>query len=283
MQPTADAPTLDDAQTAAKLAALEEHLRALGSVLVCYSGGIDSALLLAVAHRVLGSKAVGMTAASASLAPTELDEARAMARAIGVRHLIVETHELELAAYAANPPDRCLHCKTELYRVARQQQRELGLAAVVNGANVDDLGDYRPGLEAARRAGVSSPLLDVGFAKQDVRAVARALGLEIWNKPAAACLASRVPYGTTITADLLERIARAEHAVRELGFGQVRVRSHGDLARIELVADDLPRATSLALRAELVRACRDAGFRFVCLDLAGYRQGSLNEVLPQVR
>lgn len=274
-------PSSRRAATQGKLAALEARLRDLRSVLVCYSGGIDSALLLAVAHRVLGERAVGLTAVSPSLAPSELDDARRTARAIGARHLLVESGELSIAEYASNPPDRCLHCKTELYRLAWDEQRRLGLAAVANGANVDDLADYRPGLEAARRAGVASPLVDAGFDKQDVRNAARALGLALWDKPAAACLASRVPYGTALTAGLLQRIARAERSIKELGFGQVRVRYHGELARIELEPDEVGRAAQPELRGRLVDALRTQGFQYVTLDLGGYRQGSLNEVLAE--
>ena len=280
--PTTDEPCFDDPRMADKLAALESNLSSLGSVLVCYSGGIDSALLLAVAHRALGRGAVGMTAVSPSLAPSELEDARETARVIGVEHVIVETGEFAIADYVANPPDRCLHCKTELYRVAQGERQKRGLAAVVNGANQDDLGDYRPGLEAAKRAGVASPFIDVGFTKQDVRAVARSLGLALWNKPAAACLASRVPYGTTITAELLQRIAGAEQAIKALGFPQVRVRCHGELARIELHPDEVERAAEPDLRRRIVEACQANGFRYVALDLVGYRQGSLNEVLREV-
>ena len=277
--PTTDVPDLPDSRTAAKLAALEENLGDLGSVLVCYSGGIDSALLLAVAYRALGSAAVGMTAVSPSLAPSELQDARETARIIGAEHVIVETGEFGIADYVANPPDRCLHCKTELYRVAQSERRKRGLAVVVNGANQDDLGDYRPGLEAAKRAGVASPLIDVGFTKRDVRAVAKSLGLALWDKPAAACLASRVPYGTTLTAELLQRIAGAEQAIKALGFVQVRVRCHGELARIELHPDEVERAAAADLRTAIVEASKANGFRYVALDLVGYRQGSLNEVL----
>jgi uncharacterized protein len=273
---------LEPARTVAdRLAELEASFERMGSVLVCYSGGTDSALLLAVATRVLGSRAIGMTAASPSLPPSELAAARALAAELGAEHRVVESRELQSEAYAANRPDRCFHCKSELYRIAEQQRRAWGLAAIVNGANVDDRGDYRPGLQAAARFGVHSPLLELGFTKALVRQVSRSLGLPTWNKPAAACLASRIPYGTAITAGLLEQIADFEAAIRGCGFEQVRVRYHGAVARIELGLGELARAAEPSVRAELVEAGHRFGFRYVTLDLAGYRQGSHNEVLSE--
>jgi pyridinium-3,5-biscarboxylic acid mononucleotide sulfurtransferase len=262
-----------------KLAALRARLRALGSVLVCYSGGVDSAFVLAVAHEELGARAVGMTAVSPSLAPAEREDAEAVARRIGADHRLVDSNEIEDPSYVANNPDRCFHCKSELYRIAAKKQADWALAAIVNGTNVDDLGDYRPGLEAAKEAGVVSPLVDLGFTKADVRAGAAAVGLPIWDKPAAACLSSRIPFGTAVTRDRLTRIGGFEAALRGLGFRQVRVRYHDELARIELGLDELPRASEPAIRAAMVDAGKQHGFRYVTLDLGGYRMGSHNEVL----
>ncbi|EYF08742.1 ATP-dependent sacrificial sulfur transferase LarE [Chondromyces apiculatus] len=262
-----------------KLDQLRARLRDLDSVLVCYSGGVDSAFVLAVAHQELGPRAVGMTAVSPSLAPSEKEEAASIARLIGADHRLVESHEIDDPSYVANNPDRCFHCKSELYRIAVYKQREWGIAAIVNGTNVDDLGDYRPGLDAAREAGVLSPLVELGFTKADVRAGASAVGLPIWDKPAAACLSSRIPYGTSVTRERLARIGGFEADLRTLGFRQVRVRFHDDLARIELDLADLTRAAGTEMRAEIVAAGKRHGFRYVTLDLGGYRTGSHNEVL----
>lgn len=262
-----------------KLAALRASMRRLESVLVCYSGGVDSAFVLAVATEQLGERAVGMTALSPSLAPAEEQEAARVACSIGALHRFVQSHEIERPGYAANGPDRCFHCKSELYEIAEAKRREWRLQAVLNGTNVDDLGDYRPGLEAARRAGVLSPLVEAGFTKSDVRAAARALGLQIWDKPAAACLSSRIPYGTTVTRERLAQIAGLEAELRALGLRQVRVRWHERIARIEIELEELPRLLASGVREAIVRAGKAHGFTYVTLDLAGYRQGSHNEVL----
>ncbi|NUP05786.1 MAG: ATP-dependent sacrificial sulfur transferase LarE [Polyangiaceae bacterium] len=270
-----------------KLARLDELLQELGSVLVCYSGGVDSAFILAAAHRVLGPRAVGMTAVSPSLAPSELDDARRVATTIGADHRVVESQEIHDPNYQANAPDRCFHCKSELYRIAEDRRRAWSLAAVVNGTNVDDLGDYRPGLAAAKNASVRSPFVELGFTKEDVREGARRLGLEVWDKPAAACLSSRIPFGTRVTPERLAQIGSFEAALRGLGFRRVRVRFHpagsnGDqaFARIELDPSDIARASSDELREAIVEAGVKSGFLYVTIDLRGYRMGSHNETLP---
>jgi uncharacterized protein len=272
-----------------KLEALRARLRELGSALVCYSGGVDSAFVLAVAHEVLGPRAVAMTAVSPSLLPLELEEASAVARALGADHRLVESREIDDEGYRKNHTDRCFHCKSELYRLAEDRRRAWGLEHVLNGTNVDDLGDHRPGLEAAAQAGVVSPLVELGFTKADVREGARAIGLGTWDKPAAACLSSRIPFGTEVTRERLARIGALETALRGLGFRQVRVRYHvipasegtveGAIARIEVGEAEIARAMDEVARAEIVRVGRVAGFTFVTLDLGGYRMGSHNAVL----
>jgi pyridinium-3,5-biscarboxylic acid mononucleotide sulfurtransferase len=253
------------------------------SVLVCYSGGTDSALVLAVAHALLGDRAVGMTAVSPSLAPSERDEAVALAKEIGARHELVASNEIEDESYAKNGADRCFHCKSELYRVAEKKQAEWGLAVTMNGTNTDDLGDYRPGLEAAKLAGVKSPLVEAGLGKAEVRRLASLLGLRVWDKPAAACLSSRLPYGTRVTRERLEQIATFEASLRSLGLRQVRVRWHGlpedrgAFARVEVEKTELPLA--FERRDAIVEAGKRAGFLYVTLDLEGYRVGSHNAVL----
>jgi uncharacterized protein len=271
---------------------LRATLRGMGSALVCYSGGIDSALVLAVAHEVLGARAVGMTAVSPSLAPFEKEAAAAIARQIGARHELVDSHEIERPGYVANAPDRCFHCKTELYDIAEQKRREWGLEHVLNGTNLDDLGDYRPGLDAARNASVRSVLVECELHKEDVRRCARLVGLTIWDKPASACLSSRIPYGTEVTRERLAQIGGLEAELRALGLRQVRVRWHGlggaaastsassgerALARVEVAAPELARA--FEVREAIVEAGKRFGFAYVTLDLQGYRTGSHNEVL----
>jgi uncharacterized protein len=281
---------LDGVDGRERLERLEEILRGMGSVLVCYSGGIDSAFVLAVAHRVLGDRCIGMTAVSPSLAPFEKDEAIAIARAIGARHELVDSNEIEDEGYARNDVDRCFHCKSELYRISAKKRVDWGLAEVVNGTNLDDLGDYRPGLEAAKEAGARSPLVEAGFRKDDVRRLSKALGLRIWDKPAAACLSSRLPYGTRVTRERLAQIAALEADIHALGIRQARVRWHAAsavtdgtkeaaIARIEIGASELPKA--FEARDAIVTAGKRAGFAYVTLDLAGYRTGSHNEVLAK--
>jgi uncharacterized protein len=268
-----------------QLERLRTAVREMGSALVCYSGGVDSALVVAVAHEVLGTRAVAMTAVSPSLAPFEKEAAVAIAKQIGARHELVESHEIDRPGYVANSPNRCFHCKSELYEIAGQKSRDWGLAHVLNGTNLDDLGDYRPGLDAAKRAHVRSVLVECGMRKDDVRRCAQLLGLTAWDKPASACLSSRIPYGTEVTRERLAQIGGLEAELRNLGLRQVRVRWHGlgdsgaqrSLARIEVARAELARA--FEVRDEMVEAGKRFGFAYVTLDLQGYRTGSHNEVI----
>jgi uncharacterized protein len=250
---------------------------ALRSVAVAFSGGVDSTLVLKVAHDRLGDGAVGVIGVSASLPPGELGQARALAQSIGAQLHEIATGELDDPAYAANPSNRCFFCKSELYGRLVPWAKERGIAHVADGLNLDDRGDFRPGAKAADDAGVRHPLLEAAFAKSDVRALAQELGLPNWDKPALACLSSRIPYGTAVTVPRLDRIGRAEAAVQRLGFASVRVRFHDDAARIEVPPADLERL--FAQRDAVVRAVKDAGFVYVALDLQGYRSGSSNETL----
>lgn len=274
---------MSDPQPAQKqLARLKEIIHDLGSVLVCYSGGIDSALLLAVSHQVLGpERAIGMTAVSPSLPQSEHAAARDFALNLGATHRLISSHEIQRSGYVKNSPDRCFHCKTELYEIAKNKATEWGLSFIANGTNLDDLGDYRPGLKAAELAQVRSPLCEAQLTKSDVREIAKLLNLPIWDKPASACLASRIPYGVSVTPARLHQIEIMEATLHALGFPQVRVRHHGDVARIEVPKIDLVRLVAPEIAAEVERAGREAGFRYTTLDLQGYRPGSLNEAISR--
>ena len=259
-----------------KLQALQALLRDMNSVVVAFSGGIDSTLVLKVAYDTLGSHAVGVTAISPTFPDIELDIARRVGAEIGVRHVLVETDQLEIEEFVRNDARRCYHCKTDLYRLLGKLKRDLGINCILDGTNVDDLGDDRPGFAAAREWGVRSPLVEAELTKADIRGLAKELGLSNWDKPAAACLSSRIPRGIAITREKLTRVERAEAVLFREGFRQFRVRDHGEIARIEVEADELAVLLNPAVKAVVASKLKDLGFHFVTVDLEGYRRGSTN-------
>jgi uncharacterized protein len=262
-----------------KRLSLESRIAKLGSALIAFSGGVDSTVVLAVAHKVLGNRVLAVTAESESVPARELEVAHQLTRVLGIQHLVIPTEETSLPEYLKNPENRCYYCKTELYNKLSQIAAEHNLAYVLNGINRDDLGDHRPGITAAREAGVLSPLSDTGLTKQDVRDLAREMNLPNWKKPALACLSSRVPYGQPITMEKLSMIERAENLLLDAGFQQVRVRHHGDTARIELPREDIPVLFRNGLAEKISHRLREIGFSYITVDIEGYRSGSLNEIL----
>lgn len=270
----ADGPALEAKQE--KLFAI---LRELSRVVVAYSGGADSAYLAWAAHQVLGDNALAVTADSASLAESHKRDAAEFARRFGLRHEFIPTYEFDNPAYVANNPDRCFHCKDELFRRLEQIGRERGIAHIVYGVNMDDLGDYRPGQNAARLHQVKAPLVEAGLRKAEIRELSRRAGLPTWDRPASACLSSRIPYGTPVTPERVKIVEKGEEALQALGFRQFRVRFHGELVRIEIAPEELDKALTPDMARRLVEIFKPLGFHYVTLDLEGYRQGSLNETL----
>ncbi|MHB8846047.1 MAG: ATP-dependent sacrificial sulfur transferase LarE [Nitrospirota bacterium] len=260
---------------------LRSLLAGMEGAVLAYSGGVDSSLLLRAAAETMGSRLIAVTAVSETYPPGELDPAKQFAAALNAKHLVLPTGELARDAFARNAPDRCYHCKGELFGKLRQIADAEGVPFVLDGSNADDLHDYRPGRTAAREHAVRSPLAEAGLTKQNIRSLARSMGLPMWNKPSLACLSSRIPYGTRITPDLLRTIQAAEDIVRSAGIGQVRVRHHGDMARIEVAQDDIMALANAGVRGQIVAAFKELGYAYVCLDLEGYRTGSMNETLDR--
>jgi uncharacterized protein len=268
------------ATTASKRDVLDAKIRSLGRTLIAYSGGVDSAFLAWAAYQAIGSNMLAVIADSPSLARTHLAEAAAFAREQGIPLYIIDTNELERAEYIRNDASRCFHCKDELFTVMETFRSTHGFDSIAYGVNVDDQGDFRPGQIAATQHHVIAPLLEAGLTKHEIRELAQSANLQVWDKPASACLSSRIEYGRPVTREALNTVERGEDALRALGFRQFRVRHHGEIVRIEIASDELPRALSSETAAEFTRIFKDLGFKFVTLDLEGFRSGSMNSLLP---
>jgi uncharacterized protein len=271
--------SVDEAAALAKQKRLLESLRAIDSLLIAFSGGADSAYLAWAAHSALGERSLCVTALSASFSRYDREQAEAFVHSTGLRHEFIETNEFENPLYVANNADRCYHCKDELFDQMDELARARNFTAIAYGINADDTRDFRPGHRAAREHHVLAPLLDAKLEKAEIRFLSHAAGLATWDRPASACLSSRVPYGTAVTPELMNQIDRAESVLRNLGFRQFRVRAHGELARLELAQDELSRSLEPAIAAKISAGLKEAGFAFVTVDLEGYRQGSLNSLL----
>ena len=269
-----------DAGAVEKLRVLEARLAEAGSLMVAYSGGVDSAFLAATAHRVLGAKMLAVLADSPSLARRDMENAMAFAGGLGMPLQVVATEELDRPEYARNDANRCFHCKDELFAVMGKLGTKLGFAQIAYGMNSDDTRDYRPGQRAAEEHEVLAPLAEAGLTKLEVRALAKAAGYPVWDRPAAPCLSSRVEYGRTVTREVLEQVERGEESLRQLGFRELRVRHHGELARVEIAREELARALTMEMLDAMTAALKQAGFKYVTLDCAGFRSGSMNAVLP---
>lgn len=265
--------------TAEKLDTLRKLLRSYESVLVAFSGGVDSTFLLKVAHEELNDRAVGVTARSETYPAREFKEATDFASGSGIRHITIETSELTIPAFRHNPPDRCYYCKKELFGRLTEMAKELGLKFVLDGSNADDRADFRPGSRAATELHIKSPLQEAGLTKDEIRTLSREMGLPTWDKPSFACLSSRFPYGEEISQEAVTRIGAAEEFLREMGFRQIRVRHHGNTARIEIGPTEIPEVLQADRREQIVNFFKQIGYSYVTLDLQGYRTGSMNEVL----
>jgi uncharacterized protein len=276
---TAPAPLYSRGMSAEKLQKLRSIIGGYQSAVVCFSGGVDSTFLLKVAHDVLGDRCLALTAVSITMAASERSGAETLARELGVRHEVIESHEMERPGFTANPVDRCYLCKAELLEIARPAADRLGLQEVLLGTNVDDLGDHRPGLQAANERGARHPMVEAGLTKPEIRTLSQELGLPTWDKPQLACLSSRFPYGTEITPERLRQVDQFEDGLRALGFRQLRVRYHGEIARLELDLESMGRALDPGVRESIVTLGRRLGFTFVALDLAGFSSGSLNQLI----